>query len=225
MKVSRVTDSGWAGTWMFGIALGVMWCVGGGNDAPALAQAVKVGAATTATGEFMVVRQDGIEERLPGQGKLPLFEGDVLRTGAGSQALIEFANGSQVALNENTAFMLLSRWEKGKGMTRIVRLNAGEIWVKTAGAGPARLEVETPVATAAVRETEFNLKVQSDGETTLTVIQGVVEFGTAFGTCPIKTGTISYGKRGKKCTKPAPTDVSQTTSWTSAVVAPPGPAK
>jgi len=41
------------------------------------------------------------------------------------------------------------------------------------------------VATAAVRETSFNMKVQDDGETTLTVMQGTVEFGTAFGTCPI----------------------------------------
>ena len=224
MKTSEGKSNAWTGTWVLGIGLGLMWCVGGDN-VPALAQAIKVGAATTAEGDFTVVRQDGIEEHLPGQGKLPLFEGDVLRTGSGSQALIELANGSQIALNEGTEFVLLSRWEKGKGITRILRLRSGEIWVKTAGAGPAKLEVETPVATAAVRETEFNLKVQSDGETTLTVIQGVVEFGTAFGTCPIKTGTISYGKRGKKCTKPAPTDVSQTNNWARVMPAAPAPAK
>lgn len=213
MKTSECKCNAWAGMWVLGIGLGLMWLVGGTAGAPAFAQAIKVGAATTAEGDFTVVRQDGIEEHLPGQGVLPLFEGDVLKTGPGSQALIEFTNGSQVALNEGTEFMLLSRWEKGKGITRILRLRGGEIWVKTAGAGPAKLEVETPVATAAVRETEFNLKVQPDGETTLTVIQGVVEFGTAFGTCPIKTGTISYGKRGKKCTKPALTDVAPATAW------------
>jgi len=213
MKSSEGKSSAWAGMWVLGISFGFMWGVGGMGGAPALAQAIKFGSVTTAEGEFMVVRQDGIEERLPGQGKLPLFEGDVLKTGQGSQALIELANGSQIALNEGTEFMLLSRWEKGKGITRILRLRNGEIWVKTAGAGPARLEIETPVATAAVRETEFNLKVQLDGETTLTVIQGVVEFGSAFGTCPIKTGTISYGKRGKKCTKPTPTDVAPATAW------------
>jgi hypothetical protein len=73
------------------------------------------------------------------------------------------------------------------------------------------------VATASVRETEFNLKVQADGQSVLTVIQGIVEFGTPFGTCPIRPSTISYGVRGKKCTKPAPTDVAPATSWTSAV--------
>ncbi len=211
--MSEVKSRAGRAVWGLGIGLGLMWGVGVMGGAPALAQGIKFGTVTTAEGEFTVVRQDGIEERLAGQGKLTLFEGDVVKTGQASQALIELANGSQIALNEGTEFMLLSRWEKGKGITRILRLRNGEIWVKTAGAGPARLEVETPVATAAVRETEFNLKVQSDGETTLTVIQGVVEFGTAFGTCPIKTGTISYGKRGKKCTKPAPTDVASATAW------------
>jgi hypothetical protein len=197
---------------MRGICAGLTWWVLVGNNL-AMAQTIKAGVATTAIGEFFVIRQDGIEERLSGQGTLPLFESDIVRTGAGGQALIEFANGSQVAVNENTEFMILSRWEKAKGITRILRLSAGEIWVRTAGATPARLEVETPVATAAIRETEFNLRVQPDGETTLTVLQGVVEFGTAFGTCPIKPGTISYGKRGKKCTKPAPTETAPAIAW------------
>jgi hypothetical protein len=206
------TSCKWQSWVLRGICFGITWWVVAENNL-ANAQAIKAGVATTALGEFMVVRQDGIEERLSGQATLPLFESDVVRTGAGGQALIELANGSQVALNENTEFMILSRWEKGKGTTRILRLSAGEIWVRTAGAGPARLEVETPVATAAIRETEFNLKVQPDGETTLTVVQGVVEFGTAFGTCPIKPGTISYGKRGKKCTKPAPTETAPAIAW------------
>jgi len=136
-----------------------------------------------------------------------LFEWNVVRTEPGSQALIDFKDGIQVAVNENSAFRVLGRGEKTKGITCIVRLQQGEMWVKT-GVGPKLLEVETPVATAAVRETEFNIKVLEDGQTILTVIQGVVEFGTAFGTCPIRTGTISYGVRGKRYTKPEATDIS-----------------
>ncbi len=58
-----------------------------------------------------------------------------------------------------------------------------ESFVRTVD-GPKVFEVETPVATAIAKETEYNMKVQPGGETILTVIQGVVEFGTAFGTCP-----------------------------------------
>ena len=184
---------------------------------PAHAQGTQVGTAQNAIGSLVVVRPDGIEDRLQGKGSLQLFEGDVLRTDAASQALIEFKEGIQVALNENTSLKLLSRWEKTKGITRIIRLKQGEVWVKT-GEGPKQLEVETPVATAAVRETEFNMKVQEDGQSTLTVINGVVELGTAFGTCPIRTSTISYGVRGKRCTKPAPTDVKPAIAWTETLL-------
>ena len=184
---------------------------------PASAQSAQVGTAQNAIGVLVVVRPDGIEDRLQGKGSLQLFEGDVLRTEPASQALIEFKDGVQVALNESTSFKIFSRWEKAKGITRIIRLKQGEIWVKT-GEGPKPLEVETPVATAAVRETEFNMKVQEDGQSVLTVIQGIVEFGTAFGTCPIRTSTVSYGVRGKRCTKPQPTDVKPVIAWTGAVL-------
>jgi hypothetical protein len=187
-----------------------------GPVARVTAQTVQVGTAQNAIGTLVVVRPDGVQERLQGKGSLKLFENDVLMTEPSSQALIEFKEGIQVALNENTSFKILSRWEKDKPVTRIIRLKHGEVWAKT-GEGPKALEVETPVATASVRETEFNLKVQEDGQSVLTVIQGIVEFGTPFGTCPIRPSTISYGVRGKKCTKPAPTDVAPATSWASAV--------
>jgi hypothetical protein len=64
-----------------------------------------------------------------------------------------------------------------------------------------------------VQGTEFNIKVLEDGQTILTVIQGVVEFGTAFGTCPIRPSTVSYGVRGKRCTKPESTDVKPAIAW------------
>ena len=175
-----------------------------------------VANAINAVGEFTVFRTDGIQEQLEGKGSLPLYEGDRVKTGKGSQGLMEFANGIQVALNEDTDFLILSRWESDKGLTRILRLATGEIWVKTMG-GPKPLEIETPVATAAVKQTEFDLKVQPDGQTTLTVVEGIVEFGTAFGTCPIRTSTISYGNRGKKCTKPAPVDVAPNVAWAQGI--------
>jgi hypothetical protein len=175
-----------------------------------------VANAINAVGDFTVFRTDGIQEQLQGKGSLPLYEGDRVKTGSGSQALMEFTNGIQVALNEHTDFLILSRWENDKGFTRILRLATGEVWVKTMG-GPKPLEIETPVATAAVKQTEFDIKVQPDGQTTLTVVEGIVEFGTAFGTCPIKTSTISYGTRGKKCTKPAPVEVAPNVAWAQGI--------
>ena len=183
-----------------------------GSHTPVIAQSALQGKTQSAIGTLVVIRPDKIEDRLQGQGTLQLYEGDVLRTEVASQALITIQEGTEVALNENTTLKLLYRWEKARGITQILRLQQGEIWVKT-GPGPKQLEVETPVATAAVRGTEFNIKVQDDGQTTLTVIQGTVEFGTAFGTCPIRTSTVSYGVRGKRCTKPEQVDVQPARAW------------
>ena len=183
-----------------------------GGHTPVVAQNALLGTTQSAIGTLVVIRPDKIEDRLQGQGALQLYEGDVLRTEAASQGLIAVQEGIEVALNEHTTLQLLYRWEKANGTTQILRLKQGEIWVKT-GPGPKQLEVETPVATAAVRETEFTIKVQDDGQTILTVIQGTVEFGTAFGTCPIRTSTISYGVRGKRCTKPEQVDVRPARAW------------
>ena len=209
MKEKHMTSNPWSI-----IAALMTFCVAATGTA--LAQNTPLGAATNAIGTLTIVRTDGVQQRLQGKGIVPLYEGDVLKTDGSSQALIEFQEGIQVALNESTTFKLISRWEKGKPMTRILRLSQGEVWAKTTG-GPKRFEVETPVATAAVKETEFNLKVQDDGQSILTVIEGVVQFGTPFGTCPIKTETISYGVRGKKCTKPAPTDAKAARIWADGV--------
>lgn len=192
------------------VTLGAVWCVAQADRASG--QAAEVGAARNAIGTLLVVHPDGIQDRLRGKGLVRLFEEDVLKTDPGSQALIELSDGVTVALNQNTSVKLVSRWEKAKGFTRIVRLQEGEVWVKT-GEGPKAFEVETPVATAIVKETEFNMKVHPDGQSVLTVIQGTVEFGTAFGTCPIRTNTVSYGVRGKRCTRPEPTDVKTVTGW------------
>jgi ferric-dicitrate binding protein FerR (iron transport regulator) len=186
------------------------------SPSQAFAQRSLAGQIENVIGTLVVVRPDGIEERVQGKSALQLFEWDVLRTEPGSQALLNVKDDIQVALNENSVLRILARWEKAKGITRIIRVQQGEIWVKT-GAGPKPLEVETPVAAAAVRETEFNIKVLEDGQTILTVIQGVVEFGTPFGTCPIRTSTVSYGVRGKRCTKPEATDVKPAVAWTAEI--------
>ena len=202
-------QSGWQEAVQLGLIVSLLLL---GDHRPVVAQNAPLGTSQSAIGTLVVIRPDKIEDRLQGQGTIQLYEGDVLRTEAASQALITIQEGIEVALNENTILKLLYRWEKANGTTQILRLKQGELWVKT-GPGPKQLEVETPVATAAVRETEFNIKVQDDGQTTLTVIQGTVEFGTAFGTCPIRTSTISYGVRGKRCTKPVSVDVQPTRTW------------
>jgi len=182
----------------------------------ALAQGVPVGTAQNATGTLVVVRTDGIEHRLRGRGALPLYEGDVLRTEPGGQALVQLRPGMLVALNEKTALKILSRWEKTAGTIRILRVSHGEVWAK-AGDGVRQLEVETPAAVAAARDAEIDLKVAEDGQSALTVVQGSVEFATPFGVCTVRSGTASVGTRGAACTAPQPTNAAAAVGWKQAV--------
>ncbi|GAB1723811.1 MAG: hypothetical protein NTNFB01_27070 [Nitrospira sp.] len=186
-------------------------------DEDASAQSQAAGMAQNAVGSLLIVRKDGIQEALRGKGAVPLYEFDVLKTEPGNQAEILVDGAIQVYLNEGTEVMVLSRWEKHRPLIRILRVKKGELLVRIAE-GPKPLEVETPVASARVKQTEFDIKVQEDGETTLRVLEGVVEFGTAFGTCPIRTGTISYGVRGKKCTKPKEEEYAAALDWAKDLV-------
>ena len=180
------------------------------------AQLAPVGKAENVLGTLVVKRADGRVDQLKGKGSLPLYEGDQCKTERASKAFIRLADGTQVAMNEETTFLVQARREKAHGVTRIFKLLVGEMWLKTSE--PVAIEVETPVATAAIKGTEFNIRVQPDGKSTLTVIEGLVEFGTPFGTCPIKTATVSYGERGKKCTKPAPIEPAPAITWITDVV-------
>ncbi len=200
-----------------GLAIMVSWGSMLLMDEEAAAQSQAAGTAQNAVGSLLIVRKDGIQETLRGKGSVPLYEFDVLKTEPGNQAEILVDGAIQVYLNEGTEVMVLSRWEKHRPLIRILRVKRGELLVKIAE-GPKPLEVETPVASARVKQTEFDIKVQEDGETILRVLEGVVEFGTAFGTCPIRTGTISYGVRGKKCTKPKEEDHAAALNWSKELI-------
>jgi len=202
------------GSW--GLAAGLAWAAWWLAPSPACAQGVPVGTAQNAVGTLVVVRTDGIEHRLQGRGSLPLFEGDVLRTEPGSQAMVQLRPGTPVALNEKTSLKILSRWDKTAGTIRILRVSEGEVWAK-AGSGQSALEIETPAAVAAARDAEIDLKVAEDGQSALTVVTGTAEFGTPFGVCSVRSGTASVGARGAACTAPQPANAAAAVGWKQAV--------
>jgi len=187
-----------------------------GRPVPVSAQGLQLAETQNAVGQLIVVRPDGVEERLRGKRALQLFEGDVLTTETSSHALIELRDGSRMALSENTSLKLQWRWEKAKGVTPIIQLTHGEIWVRADQGKP--LEVETPIAVAAVREAEFDMRVLENGESILTVLQGTAEFATPLGICSIPPSTVSHSNRGRSCTPPTPADGKPVIAWTQALL-------
>jgi hypothetical protein len=181
-----------------------------------VAQSVVAGTAKNAIGQLVAVRTDGVETRLRGRGVLRVFEGDVLRMDGSGQALIETEEGILVGLNGDAVVQILTRWEKEQGLTRILRVQQGEVWARSNAR--RAVEIETPVGVLAARAAEVNLKVVSDNEAIATVISGTGEFSTPLATCKIQAGTTSFGHRSKACTPPTATDVQPLIGWSHALL-------
>lgn len=179
---------------------------------PSHGQNPQIGQAQYALGTLLVVRPDGIEDRLRGRGNLGLFEHDVLKTEAGSRGTVEIGDGTRVGLNENTQLQLLSRWEKNHGITRVLRLKKGQLSVRVAAA-TRPVEIETVSGTAIVSNAEVDLRVADDGQSTLSVLQGSVQFATAYGWCTVTAATASTGALGRGCSASAKSNPQQVSAW------------
>src|SRR5262245_25387793 len=174
-----------------GIALAMAGALGIGlHPGRSAAQNPTIGTVENAA-LLVVVRADGIEQRLDGRGALPLFEKDLLKTAPRGGAMIEFKDGTRLALNEGTTLRGLSRWTEKQGETRIIRLAAGEVWLKTGRRGPRMFtgarntEVEAAVGTAAVADGEVSVRLADDGRVVVSTVQGNADLLTPFGSCAV----------------------------------------
>ena len=98
-----------------------------------------------------------------------LFAGDSVKTGQDSRAAILCVDETQLKLNENTVVVLKSSAPSARmgiavpaaqraAGASLYEVPAGEIWLRNKNE-KTRFEVQTPAVTAAIRGTEFNLKV------------------------------------------------------------------
>jgi hypothetical protein len=182
------------------------------HESPGIAQSLPAGSARSANGVLVVVRADGVENHLQGRRALQVFEGDTLRIEGKGEALVETREGVQAALTGNTVVKILSRWERGRGVTRILRVQRGEVWVRNADA-QQRVEIETPMGVLAAAAAEVSVKLASSEEAVATVVQGTAEFSTPLSSCQLGAGTVSHGYRGKACTQPKVVDVQPIIGW------------
>lgn len=179
---------------------------------PGLAQSLPAGTAHSANGVLVVVRTDGIETRLQGRRAVRVFEGDVLRIDGKGEAVVETEEGIQVALTGQALVKILARWEKGTGVTRILRLQRGEVWVRNKDAQRG-VEIETPVGILSARAAEVSVRLVSDGEAVATAVRETADFTTPVASCQLRAGTVSHAYRGKACTPPRAVDVQPIISW------------
>jgi tetratricopeptide (TPR) repeat protein len=149
----------------------------------------------------------------PAQVNQVLSTGDVLQTGPASGAAILCLDESQIKLNENTVFELRQvapspRLRLGEVIPAAVGQTAeslygvsrGEVWLRNKN-DKFRFELETPAVTAAIRGTEFNLRVGPDGVSTITMLEGKVQFANSFGDLTLLAGEEGMARPGQAPTK------------------------
>ncbi|MBD9372457.1 FecR domain-containing protein [Rhizobium sp. ARZ01] len=112
-----------------------------------------------------------------------LLAGDTLRTNANGSLAILFSDSTQMRMGRNTTLIV----KKIDGQSNSeVELSSGVIWAR-AKRGGSGLIVETPAAAAAIRGTDWTLRVDGD-QTTLTVLEGTVELANPQGSVTVNQG-------------------------------------
>ncbi len=144
--------------------------------------------------------------------------GEVVRTGAGSRVAIQLANGSQLKLNANSQLELKQLAPRPEGfipataqiMRNILRILSGEIWIRSVG---EPLQIQTPLATATIRGTEFNLVVDPGDSVRLAVLTGLVEFSNPQGSVLVEKGEQATAKPGEAPRKTVLVDPLDAVQW------------
>lgn len=126
-----------------------------------------------------------------------LTSGDSIKTGAFGKLDILFIEGTQIKVNDKTAFLIKQvRKPADKTGSTILKLEIGEIWSR-ARSVPEGLKIETPSATAAIKGTDWDILVDEKGTSYITVLKGTVELFNDFGTVSVDAGEQAMAEIGK----------------------------
>ena len=100
--------------------------------------------------------------------------------------MLLLADETQLKINSNSVVRLNEVRQSSNLLARVVaagaasdqsilNLSRGQIWLRSKKK-PVDLKITTPAVTAAIRGTEFDLKVAEDGESVVGVLEGSVDF-------------------------------------------------
>jgi tetratricopeptide (TPR) repeat protein len=188
---------------------------------PAQAPAPARRAATTSDAEIVSLQGSGqfrVTEAQPWNGaqvKQPLAAGQFVRTGELSRMGLVFADETQLRLNQNTVLQVKEAARPGGGDTTTLSLLSGRGWSQSKVA-PKKLVVQTPSATAAIRGTDWELAVDDQGTSTLTVLSGEVEFFNDFGNVLVAANEQARAEIGKPPVKLLITNPQDRVQWVTA---------
>lgn len=171
-----------------GLALAGCLCLVGAGRAEAQQVDVAVVYRLLQEGRMVVTHPD----RSNGVAQVGerLRSGDQVATGANTRAALRFTDdGSVLRVNPNSTVRLTSSRDERGVVVRTLNMEFGELWTRVTRHQGTTLRVQTPAGVAAVKGTEFVVRVDSQGVTTVLTLEGVVEFFNGSGRVDIPAGT------------------------------------
>jgi len=194
----------------------IFWCLGlvitllGSVEAAVAAEVV--GRLVYFQGQ-VAVKTGGAPDWRPASLNQDLAAGDAVQTGPASGAAILCLDESQIKLNENTLLELrqvapsprLKLGEVipaavGQAAASLYGVTRGEIWLRNKNE-KFRFEMETPAVTAAIRGTEFNLRVLADQTSLITLLEGALQLTNSYGQLALQPGEEGVARPGQAPTK------------------------
>ncbi|MEY2410112.1 MAG: hypothetical protein QOF48_2782 [Verrucomicrobiota bacterium] len=155
-----------------------------------------------------------------GQSNMTLHIGDRLRTGLRSRATLRWSDLSVVRVDELTSMELAP--PAGSKTKPQLELKSGATYFFSREA-PEEIQFRSPVSSGAIRGTEFNLAVDENGRTILSLIDGEVLLTAAQVTETLRSGeqgTVDPGQPPRKSPMLDPAGVIQWTLYYPAVIDP-----
>lgn len=162
-------------------------------------------------GEYRPTGQAGWADAKPKQA---LPDGSFLRTGPLSRMKVYLAKAqAQKEMDANTTWQIREEPAAAGGGTQLDLLK-GKTWGQTKQP-PSGLSVRTPGGVAAIRGTQWLIEVDDDGITTVTVVDGEVEFGNDAGKVSVGANEVARGEKGKAPTKQRIASAKDRVQWVS----------
>src|ERR1051326_6718203 len=139
-----------------------------------------------------------------------LQTGDRLRTGSRSRATLRWSDLSVMRVDELTSMEIQPPEKPGGNNQPELKSGAAYFFSREK---PAEIQFRTAVASGAIRGTEFNLAVEDNGRTVLSLIDGEVELGNEQGRESLRSGEQAVIEPGRPPRKTALIDAINIIQW------------
>lgn len=150
--------------------------------------------------------------------RMPVYSEDTIRTSKKSKVLILLLNtGEQIKCNEFTVITIRPSAShlkyKNKNILISFKITLGEAWADLTKNKVKEVLIQTPSVIAGIRGTQIDVRVDEDGKTTFTVIEGEVSLVNEFGSVILKGDQQSIIEAGRAPLPPQKVDVENFIYW------------